>query len=119
MELDYSNRHVVVTGGTGALGAAVVELLINAGATIHIGCCARETRRMARDRTMAGNPGAHGWCGGRAQDPQVTAKSRDVGETLTALPERLGSAARLGFDYLSPGMVPSQLLADAHCRKRR
>src|SRR5882672_6564033 len=36
MQLDYSNRHVVVTGGTGALGAAVVELLIEAGATVHI-----------------------------------------------------------------------------------
>src|SRR5438270_8037051 len=36
MELDYSNRHVVVTGGTGALGAAVVELLVNGGATVHI-----------------------------------------------------------------------------------
>jgi NAD(P)-dependent dehydrogenase (short-subunit alcohol dehydrogenase family) len=36
MHLDFSNRHVVVTGGTGALGAAVVELLIDAGATVHI-----------------------------------------------------------------------------------
>jgi NAD(P)-dependent dehydrogenase (short-subunit alcohol dehydrogenase family) len=36
MQLDFSNRHVVVTGGTGALGAAVVEMLLNAGATVHI-----------------------------------------------------------------------------------
>jgi NAD(P)-dependent dehydrogenase (short-subunit alcohol dehydrogenase family) len=36
MQLDYSDRHVVVTGGTGALGAAVVERLLDAGATIHI-----------------------------------------------------------------------------------
>src|SRR5204863_1466053 len=36
MQLDFSNRHVVVTGGTGALGAAVVEMLIDAGATVHI-----------------------------------------------------------------------------------
>jgi NAD(P)-dependent dehydrogenase (short-subunit alcohol dehydrogenase family) len=36
MKLDYSNLHVVVTGGTGALGAAVVQLLIEAGATVHI-----------------------------------------------------------------------------------
>jgi NAD(P)-dependent dehydrogenase (short-subunit alcohol dehydrogenase family) len=36
MEPDYSNRHVVVTGGTGALGAAVVELLVSAGATVHV-----------------------------------------------------------------------------------
>ena len=36
LQLDYSNRHVVVTGGTGSLGAAVVQLLLDAGATIHI-----------------------------------------------------------------------------------
>jgi NAD(P)-dependent dehydrogenase (short-subunit alcohol dehydrogenase family) len=36
MPLDFSNRHVVVTGGTGALGAAVVELLVAAGATCFI-----------------------------------------------------------------------------------
>src|SRR3954447_22755399 len=36
MTLDYSNLQVVVTGGTGALGAAVAELLVHAGATVHI-----------------------------------------------------------------------------------
>src|SRR4051794_18327272 len=36
MKPDYMDRHVVVTGGTGALGAAVVELLIAAGATVHV-----------------------------------------------------------------------------------
>lgn len=36
MQLDYLNFHVVVTGGTGALGAAVVERLIDLGAIIHI-----------------------------------------------------------------------------------
>jgi len=36
MKLDFSNQHVVVTGGTGALGAAIVERLIEAGATVHI-----------------------------------------------------------------------------------
>jgi NAD(P)-dependent dehydrogenase (short-subunit alcohol dehydrogenase family) len=34
--MDYSGRHVVVTGGTGALGGAVVGALITAGATCHI-----------------------------------------------------------------------------------
>jgi len=34
--LDFANRHVVVTGGTGALGAAVVARLIAAGATCHV-----------------------------------------------------------------------------------
>jgi NAD(P)-dependent dehydrogenase (short-subunit alcohol dehydrogenase family) len=36
MRLDFSNRHVVVTGGTGALGTAVVQLLVDAGATVHV-----------------------------------------------------------------------------------
>jgi NAD(P)-dependent dehydrogenase (short-subunit alcohol dehydrogenase family) len=34
--MDYNNRHVVVTGGTGALGAAVVARLVDAGATCHV-----------------------------------------------------------------------------------
>ena len=36
MRIDFTGLHVVVTGGTGALGAAVVELLVAAGATCHI-----------------------------------------------------------------------------------
>jgi NAD(P)-dependent dehydrogenase (short-subunit alcohol dehydrogenase family) len=34
--MDYHNRHVVVTGGTGALGSAVVAALIEAGAVCHV-----------------------------------------------------------------------------------
>lgn len=34
--MDYRDRHVVVTGGTGALGSAVVTGLIEAGATCHV-----------------------------------------------------------------------------------
>src|SRR5215213_8503293 len=36
MQIDFAGRDVVVTGGTGSLGAAVVELLVAAGATCHI-----------------------------------------------------------------------------------
>ncbi len=36
MNIDFSDRHVVVTGGTGSLGAAVVKLLVESGATVHI-----------------------------------------------------------------------------------
>src|SRR3954470_8375042 len=36
MQLDYRDRHVVVTGGTGALGTAVVGALIELGATCHV-----------------------------------------------------------------------------------
>ncbi len=34
--MDYRGRTVVITGGTGALGAAVVDALIAAGATCHV-----------------------------------------------------------------------------------
>jgi NAD(P)-dependent dehydrogenase (short-subunit alcohol dehydrogenase family) len=34
--MDFRNRHVVVTGGTGALGGAVVGALLQAGAICHI-----------------------------------------------------------------------------------
>jgi NAD(P)-dependent dehydrogenase (short-subunit alcohol dehydrogenase family) len=38
--MSFSGRHVVVTGGAGALGAAVVEQLVEAGAHVHIPCIA-------------------------------------------------------------------------------
>lgn len=34
--MDYRDRHVVVTGGTGALGTAVVRALVGAGAYCHV-----------------------------------------------------------------------------------
>jgi NAD(P)-dependent dehydrogenase (short-subunit alcohol dehydrogenase family) len=34
--MDYRDRHVVVTGGTGALGTATVGALIEAGAVCHV-----------------------------------------------------------------------------------
>jgi NAD(P)-dependent dehydrogenase (short-subunit alcohol dehydrogenase family) len=34
--MDYRDRHVVVTGGTGALGTAVVRALVDAGAYCHV-----------------------------------------------------------------------------------
>lgn len=34
--MDYRDRHVVVTGGTGALGTAVVAALVEAGAICHV-----------------------------------------------------------------------------------
>jgi NAD(P)-dependent dehydrogenase (short-subunit alcohol dehydrogenase family) len=36
MALLFEDRHVVVTGGTGALGSAVVAALLEAGATCHV-----------------------------------------------------------------------------------
>jgi NAD(P)-dependent dehydrogenase (short-subunit alcohol dehydrogenase family) len=36
--MDFRDRHVVVTGGAGALGTAVVEALLEAGAICHVPC---------------------------------------------------------------------------------
>jgi NAD(P)-dependent dehydrogenase (short-subunit alcohol dehydrogenase family) len=36
MTLDFASRHVVVTGGTGALGRAVVDAFVGAGAVCHV-----------------------------------------------------------------------------------
>src|SRR5271154_3124422 len=36
--MDFRDRHIVVTGGAGALGSAVVEALTDAGAVCHVPC---------------------------------------------------------------------------------
>src|SRR5271168_3148840 len=36
--MDFRDRHIVVTGGAGALGTAVVTALIEAGAKCHVPC---------------------------------------------------------------------------------
>lgn len=36
MAYDFTERHVVVTGGTGALGTQVTRMLMDSGATVHI-----------------------------------------------------------------------------------
>jgi len=52
MRMDYEDRQVVVTGGAGALGTAVVDALIKAGAVCHVPChSAAEAQGFAlRDR---------------------------------------------------------------------
>src|SRR5262249_4928811 len=49
--MNFSGQQVVVTGGTGALGAAVVEALVGAGATCHLPfVAAAEAERFALRR---------------------------------------------------------------------
>jgi NAD(P)-dependent dehydrogenase (short-subunit alcohol dehydrogenase family) len=36
--MDFSNRHVVITGGAGALGTAVAAALVDLGAVCHVPC---------------------------------------------------------------------------------
>jgi NAD(P)-dependent dehydrogenase (short-subunit alcohol dehydrogenase family) len=60
--MDFRDRHIVVTGGAGALGTAVVTALIEAGAICHVPCFneAEAQRFSLRDHkqvktTVAGN----------------------------------------------------------------
>ena len=46
---DFSSKHVVVTGGTGALGSAVVHMKLDAGADVHVPCAEDEVPRPLRD----------------------------------------------------------------------
>lgn len=42
MDIDFNDRHFVVTGGAGALGSAVVELLLDSGAKCSVPCFNKE-----------------------------------------------------------------------------
>ena len=60
--MDFRDRHIVVTGGAGALGTAVVTALLDAGAFCHVPCFdeAEAQRYALRDRpnvklTVTGN----------------------------------------------------------------
>jgi NAD(P)-dependent dehydrogenase (short-subunit alcohol dehydrogenase family) len=52
--MNFRNRHVIVTGGAGALGTAVVARLIEAGAVCHVPCLneAEAARFRLRDHTQ-------------------------------------------------------------------
>jgi NAD(P)-dependent dehydrogenase (short-subunit alcohol dehydrogenase family) len=52
--MDYRDRHVVVTGGVGALGAAVVGALVEAGAICHVPCRSRDEAQRFPLRDHAG-----------------------------------------------------------------
>lgn len=51
MVLDFKSRHIVVTGGTGALGSAVVGALLESGAICHVTCLERtELKHFPHDK---------------------------------------------------------------------
>lgn len=50
--MDLENRHCVVTGGTGALGAAVVHCLSAAGATCHVAYTSEPVAERLRARAV-------------------------------------------------------------------
>jgi NAD(P)-dependent dehydrogenase (short-subunit alcohol dehydrogenase family) len=46
--MDFRDRHIVVTGGAGALGTAVVEALAGAGAICHVPCLHEAEKQSCR-----------------------------------------------------------------------
>jgi NAD(P)-dependent dehydrogenase (short-subunit alcohol dehydrogenase family) len=46
--MDFRDRHIVVTGGAGALGSAVVEALAGAGAICHVPCLHEAEKQSCR-----------------------------------------------------------------------
>ena len=55
LNLDFTGRHVVVTGGTGALGMAVVQILVDGGAVCHVPA-QRRPREAGHDRVHIESP---------------------------------------------------------------
>src|SRR3989442_16042314 len=79
LNLDFLNRHAVETGGTGALGTAVVQMLVDAGAVCHIPAHARpdparfplarhESVRVTAGDRLAGKKGRAGWSSCHSQN---------------------------------------------------
>jgi len=48
--MDFRDRHLVITGGAGALGTALVEALVHAGAVCHVPCIDEAEARRFRLR---------------------------------------------------------------------
>jgi len=82
MTIDYSGRHVVVTGATGELGEAVARSLAGAGATVHV-----PARSPAKARAL------HAALGDRVRVAEVAdlANESAVAAFYAALPPLWGS----------------------------
>jgi NAD(P)-dependent dehydrogenase (short-subunit alcohol dehydrogenase family) len=67
---DFEGKHVVVTGATGGLGVAVVQLLLERGATCHLPMIEKEVPKLS----WSGHARAHAHIGQHFDDElQVTA----------------------------------------------
>jgi NAD(P)-dependent dehydrogenase (short-subunit alcohol dehydrogenase family) len=89
--MDFRDRHIVVTGGAGALGTAVVNALIENGAICHVPCFneAEAQRFRLRDHkqvviTVAGN---------LADEANITALYKDIGSLWASIHIAGGFAA--------------------------
>lgn len=71
MHLNFKDRHCVVTGGTGALGSAVVQLIVDGGGSCSVPCV--ETREMDRFK-YADHPRVKVLMGGELRDEGTVIK---------------------------------------------
>lgn len=71
MHLNFKDRHVVVTGGTGALGSAVVQIIIDAGGSCSVPCV--ETRELERF-AYSNHPRVKILMGGELRDESTVVK---------------------------------------------
>ncbi|MGD9689871.1 MAG: SDR family NAD(P)-dependent oxidoreductase [Phycisphaerales bacterium] len=101
--LSFRDRHVVITGGTGALGSSVVKLILAGGGTCHIPCV--EPRELERFE-FRGHERVRVSMGGEMTDEAVVAKFYDAVPGLWASIHCAG-----GFLY-SP--IADTTLANVH-----
>ena len=71
MNVEFTHRHVVVTGATGELGEAVARLLLDAGATVHVP--ARSPDKAKALYAAAGDRARIGHVADLADEPAVAA----------------------------------------------
>lgn len=69
MHQEFAGRHIVVTGGTGSLGRAVVRRLVDCGAVCHIPCY---DSRELKDFEFAGHQSVHVSKGVDLEDEKLT-----------------------------------------------
>lgn len=90
MALDFSERHIVITGGTGALGTAVVGELLAGGATCHIPYYVDEEERRFAHR---GHPRVKLIAGGNLASQTVVTRIYDEVPKLWASIHLVGGFA--------------------------
>jgi NAD(P)-dependent dehydrogenase (short-subunit alcohol dehydrogenase family) len=89
--MDLRDRHIVVTGGAGALGTAVVTTLIEAGAICHVPCfdAAEAKRFRLRDHKQV----AVTVTGNLADEPAITGLYKGIGTLWASIHIAGGFAA--------------------------
>jgi NAD(P)-dependent dehydrogenase (short-subunit alcohol dehydrogenase family) len=104
--MSYQDRHVVVTGGTGALGAAVLEKLVEAGAWCHV---PYRNRQSIGNFPLAGNARISFDEVGDLADEALVARYYEKLGSLWASIHIAGSFAFAPIEKSDKGLLMSQL----------